>query len=362
MTDIRIEINENSKGAPRKRLAPIWLTSSLVGFVLTRILQILPSLAILSILMFAFIRMVPGDPARLILGPTATQEQIVALRDQLGLDHPVWRQYLAYVQNIAQGDFGTSYVSNTSVTAEFFSRFPATLELSIAALLLSVVVGLPLGRWSARRANTITDYSITASSVLLHSLPTFVVGLLLQLAFGVWLRLLPVDGRIGPRYRIPEVTNFATLDALIAGNFNAFGSALLHLVLPSITLACVSAGFIIRITRASVVEARRAAHVRTARGKGLSRSRLNKRHIQLNALPPIVTVIALQIGTMLSGAAITETIFSWDGVGSWVVLAIAAHDYPVVQSTILIFAVIFLLVNLVADVINVTLNPRLAVE
>ncbi|WP_083637803.1 ABC transporter permease [Pararhizobium arenae] len=351
-----------SKGVPRKRRTPLWLTGDLLSFVLKRVLQIIPSLMILSVLMFAFIRMVPGDPARLILGPTATAAQIEALRGQLGLDLPIWQQYLNYLANIASGDFGTSYVSNTPVAAEFFSRFPATLELSIVALILSVVVGVPLGRWSARRANTITDYSITASSVFLHSLPTFVVGLLLQLCFGVWLRWLPVDGRIGPRYRLPEVTNFATVDALLSLNLSAFGSALTHLLLPSITLACVSAGLIIRITRSSVIASRRAPHVRTARGKGLSRSRLNSRHIQLNALPPIVTVIALQIGTMLSGAAITETIFSWDGVGSWVVLSIASHDYPVVQSTILIFAVIFLLVNLVADVINAVLNPRLALE
>lgn len=327
-------------------------------YVLRRIAQVIPSLAILSVVIFVFIHSIPGDPARLILGPTASNQEVEQVRASLGLNRPLWRQYPSWIWQLLHGNLGHSYLDNSSVSSDFFQRFPATVELSAVALLIAVFVGVPVGQWAARHLETNRDHAATAAALVLYSTPTFVVGLLLELVFGVWWKVLPVDGRLSTQYQIQPVTHFMLIDTLLNSQPAAFGDALKHLILPGLTLACIPTGFIMRMTRSAIRDVQDQDYVRTARAKGIVTRRIRRRHVRLNALPPIITLVGLQVGTLLSGAAITETVFSWNGVGSWAVQSINNHDYPVVEATILIFALIFLLVNLIADVCIALVNPK----
>lgn len=331
----------------------------MLKYIVRRLLGAIPVLFGLSIVLFAFVHLLPGDPCRTILGQHATPEACQRLRVNLGLDLPMWQQYLDYVGSLLRGDFGASIVNNKPVLTEFAVRFPATLELSLAALTFAVGVGIPLGRLAARHAQGWIDGGVTVVSLLGISIPVFVLGLVLVYIFAVQLRWLPTGSRIDPRAGLELSTNFVLLDALLQGRPDLFVDGLRHLVLPAIALGSIPLAIIARITRAAVLDVANEDYVRTARAKGLTERRVDNRHVMRNAWLPVVTVIGLQVGGLLGGAVLTETVFSWNGVGRWVVDAIQGRDYFVVQSTILIFALLFLTVNLVVDVLYAFLNPRI---
>jgi peptide/nickel transport system permease protein len=328
-------------------------------YTIRRLLGAIPVLIGLSIVLFAFIHLLPGDPARTILGQRATAESLARLREALGLDKPLYEQYLDYVGDLLRGDLGKSIITDAPVLEDFLLRFPATIELTVAALLFAVGLGIPLGRFAARHTQRWPDALVTVVSLLGISVPIFVLGLTLQYIFGVQLGLLPVSGRVDVRLGIDNVTNFMLVDTLIAGQFGAFIDALRHLVLPAVALGSIPLAIITRITRAAVLDVSNEDYVRTARAKGLHTRRIDDRHIMRNAWLPVTTVIGLQVGGLLAGAVITETVFTWNGVGRWVVDAIQDRDYFVVQSSILIFAAIFLAVNLIVDIGYAVLNPRI---
>jgi peptide/nickel transport system permease protein len=328
-------------------------------FIIRRILGALPVLFGLSIILFFFLRLLPGDPAIAILGQHATPERIAQIRETLGLDKPILVQYAIYVGNLLQGNFGSSIIDNRSVVESFALRFPLTIELTVGALVFAVGLGIPLGRLAARHPNGWLDGFLTVLSLFGISIPIFVLGYTLVYVFGVQLHWLPSIGPIDPRLNVTPVTHFPIIDAILSGRPAAVIDAVAHLVLPAIALGSIPFAIVTRITRASVIDVSNEDYVRTARAKGLTNRRVNDRHIMRNAWLPVVTVIGLQVGSLLAGAVLTETVFAWSGVGSWVVTAIQNHDYIVVQSLILIFATIFLVVNLIVDVGYAFLNPRI---
>ena len=331
----------------------------MLKYTVRRLVATIPVLIGLSIVLFAFVHLLPGDPARTILGQHATEESLARLRAALGLDKPLYEQYFDYVGDLLRGDLGKSVITDAPVLEDFLIRFPATIELTAAALLFAVGLGIPLGRLAARHSQRWPDALVTVVSLLGISIPIFVLGLTLQYIMGVQLGLLPVSGRIEVRLGIDNVTNFMLIDTLLAGRPDAFLDALKHLILPAIALGSIPLAIVTRITRAAVLDVSNEDYVRTARAKGLTERRVDGRHIMRNAWLPVTTVIGLQVGGLLAGAVLTETVFTWNGVGRWVVDAIQDRDYFVIQSTILIFAFIFLMVNLLVDIGYAVLNPRI---
>jgi peptide/nickel transport system permease protein len=331
----------------------------MIKFIIRRLLTTIPVLFGLSVVLFAFVHLLPGDPAQAILGQHATPDRVAAMRRYLGLDQPLWMQYLGYVGNLLRGDFGASVVNNQPVLREFLIRFPATIELTIAAMIFAAGVGIPLGRFAARHAQRWQDGAVTLLSLLGVSIPVFVLGLSLQYFMSVELQALPASGRIDPHLGLASVTNSMLVDSLMAGRMDALVDALKHLILPAIALGSIPLAIITRITRASVLDVSNEDYVRTARAKGLRERRVDNRHVMRNAWLPVVTVLGLQVGGLLAGAVLTETVFSWGGVGRFIVTAIENRDYLVIENTILIFALIFLSVNLVVDILYAFLNPRI---
>ncbi len=331
----------------------------MLKYIVRRLLAAIPVLFGLSIILFAFVHLLPGDPVAALLGQHATPELTAQIREQLGLNKPLYEQYLQYIGQLLSGNLGQSVINNRPVVEELGLRFPGTIELTAAALLFAIGLGIPLGRLAARHVQGWPDGLVTVVSLLGISIPIFILGYTLQFFLAVQLKWLPTSGRLDPRTEIPGVTNFMLVDTLLAGRFDAFVDALRHLVLPAIALGSIPLAIITRITRASVLDVSNEDYVRTARAKGLTERRVDDRHIMRNAWLPVTTIIGLQVGGLLAGAVITETVFSWNGVGRYVVEAIQDHDYLVVQSTILVFALIFLVVNLVVDVGYAFLNPRI---
>ena len=331
----------------------------MLRYILRRVLGAIPVLFGLSVALFLFLRLLPGDPAEAILGQHATPELIKQIRETLGLDQPLYVQYLDYLGRLLHGDFGASIIDGRPVADSFLVRFPATIELTIGALIFAVGLGIPLGRLAARHPNGWIDGMVTVLSLFGISIPIFVLGYTLVFVFAVQLHWLPALGQIDPRLVVTPVTHFAIIDALLTGRVPAIVDSFAHLILPSIALGSIPLAIVTRITRASVIEVSNEDYVRTARAKGLTERRVNDRHIMRNAWLPVTTVIGLQVGGLLAGAVLTETVFTWNGVGSWVVTAIQNHDYIVVQSLILIFATIFLTVNLLVDIGYAFLNPRI---
>jgi peptide/nickel transport system permease protein len=330
-----------------------------IKYVTRRLLGAIPVLFGLSMVVFAFVHLLPGDPVAALLGQHATPELTAQIREQMGLDKPLYEQYGIYLGQLSRGDLGKSVINNRPIIEELGRRFPATVELTAAALLFAIGLGIPLGRLAARHAQRWPDALVTVISLLGISIPIFVLGYTLQFFFGAQLQWLPASGRINPRLDVDPVTNFMLIDTLLSGRLNAFADSLLHLILPAVALGSIPLAIITRITRAAVLDVSNEDYVRTARAKGLTERRVDSRHVMRNAWLPVVTVIGLQVGGLLAGAVITETVFSWNGVGSYIVNAIQDHDYLVVQSTILVFALIFLIVNLTVDVGYAFLNPRI---
>jgi peptide/nickel transport system permease protein len=323
------------------------------------VLGAIPILFGLSVILFMFLRLLPGDPAIAILGQHATPQLIAQIHETLGLDKPLYVQYLNYLGQLLQGNFGASIIDSRTVTDTFAIRFPITVELTIGALIFAVGLGIPLGRLAARHPNGWIDGMVTVVSLFGISIPIFVLGYTLAFIFAVELHLLPYPGPIDPRLNVDPVTHFPIIDAILSGNPGAVVDAFAHLILPAIALGSIPLAIVTRITRASVIDVSNEDYVRTARAKGLTRKRVDDRHIMRNAWLPVTTVIGLQVGSLLAGAVLTETVFVWPGVGSWVVTSIQNHDYIVVQSLILIFATIFLTVNLIVDIGYAFLNPRI---
>jgi peptide/nickel transport system permease protein len=328
-------------------------------FIVRRVLGAIPVLFGLSILLFLFLRLLPGDPAEAILGQHATPQLIAQIHKTLGLDQPLYIQYLNYLGGLLRGDLGASIIDGRSVVDGFLVRFPGTVELTVGALAFAVGLGIPLGRLAARHPNSWIDGLLTAVSLFGVSVPVFVLGYLLVFIFGVQLHWLPSLGQLDPRLGIPTVTHFSLIDALLSVRIDAIVDAVAHLILPSIALGSIPLAIVTRITRAAVLDVANEDYVRTARAKGLTERRVDDRHVMRNAWLPVTTVIGLQVGTLLAGAVLTETVFTWNGVGWWVVNAIQNHDYIVVQSLILVFATIFLAVNLLVDISYAFLNPRI---
>ncbi|RQP22441.1 ABC transporter permease subunit [Piscinibacter terrae] len=330
------------------------------SFIFKRLALVIPTFLGITLLVFGLIRLIPGDPVEAMSGERGmTQERYERLVHEFGLDRPMYVQYGEYVWKALHGDLGQSIKTREPVFAEFIGRFPATMELSIVAMLFALVVGIPAGILAAVRRNTIADYSVMGASLTGYSMPIFWWGLLLILFFSVNLGWTPVAGRIAIEYDVPSVTGFMLIDSLLSSDAGAFKSALRHLILPAIVLGTIPLAVIARMTRSSMLEVLREDYVRTARAKGASTFRVVGIHALRNALIPVVTTIGLQVGTLMAGAVLTENTFAWPGVGKWLVEAIHQRDYPIVQGGILMTATIIIVVNLVVDVLYGAINPRI---
>lgn len=332
----------------------------MLRFLLRRLGLVIPTFLGVTVLAFVLIHLIPGDPVEILVGERGIDPQRHAeLRAQMGLDRPLIVQYFSYIGGVLQGDLGKSIITKEPVLHEFFTLFPATIELSLCAMLFAVIVGLPAGVLAAVRRGSIFDHTVMATSLTGYSMPIFWWGLLLILFFSVHLGWTPVSGRISALYWVDAHTGFMLIDSLLSDESGAFLSAVRHLILPSIVLGTIPLAVIARMTRSSMLEVLREDYIRTARAKGLSPTRVIMVHALRNALIPVVTVIGLQVGVLLAGAILTETIFAWPGVGKWLVESIHRRDYPAVQGGILLIATIVILVNLTVDLLYGIINPRI---
>jgi peptide/nickel transport system permease protein len=331
----------------------------MLRFVVRRLLLLIPILIGVSIVVFIGIRNLPGGPAAGLLGQRATPEAVRQINHQYGLDRPLPVQYWRYLETVVSGDLGTSITTRRAVTTEIGERFPATIELALAAMVFALVLGIPLGFLAAKRHGGIFDHVSLVASLIGISIPVFFLGLILKYVFAVKLGWLPTVGQNSVLIDLDHPTNFYLLDALIAGDLGAFWDVVKHLILPAITLGSIPLAIVARITRAAVLDVQNEDYVRTARAKGLPMATVDRRHVFRNALLPISTVVGLQTGLLLSGAVLTETVFAWGGMGTWLYDAIRDRNYPVLQSGILFLAVIFVVVNLLVDISYAIINPRI---
>ena len=324
-----------------------------------RLLQLIPVLLGISVIVFTMITLTPGDPVEIMLGETqTTPEQIEALRHDMGLDRPAHERFLLFLGNAATGNFGLSFFHRQPIRDVILSRLPATIELTFTAMFLALVTAVPLGVLAAVRKNTNLDRAATVTSLLGVSMPGFWFGILLIMLFPVYLGVLPVSGRIGFGSEVPHFTGFLLIDTLAAGRLDSFYDALRHLLLPAVTLALPTAAILMRVTRTSMLEVMSQDYITFAEAKGLSRRRVLARHALKNALMPMVTVAALETGVLLSGNMIVETVFGWPGLGRLVVEAIFHRNYPLVQASVLVYVVTYVLLNFLADLLYTVLNPR----
>jgi len=332
----------------------------MLQFIVRRLLLVIPTFLGVTVLAFVLVHLIPGDPVELLVGERGIDpERHAELRAQMGLDRPLVVQYFSYVGGVLQGDLGKSIVTKEPVLREFLTLFPVTIELSICAMVIAVAIGLPVGMLAAVKRGSIFDHTVMATSLTGYSMPIFWWGLLLILFSSVIQEWTPVSGRISVQYWIDATTGFMLIDSLLSDESGAFVSALRHLILPSIVLGTIPLAVIARMTRSSMLEVLREDYIRTAQAKGLSPVRIVMIHALRNALIPVITVIGLQVGVLLAGAILTETIFSWPGVGSWLVESIRRRDYPSVQGGLLLVATIIIVVNLIVDLLYGVINPRI---
>ena len=331
----------------------------MLRFVVRRLILLVPILIGLSILVFLWIRALPGGPAQALLGERATEQAIEQIEHEYGLDKPIYVQYWRYLKTVIKGDFGQSVTTRRDVTEELRQKFPATIELAIAAMLFSTFFGIPLGFFAAKRYGGGFDHFSLVASLIGVSIPVFFLGIILKYVFAVQLGWLPTVGRIDVLIELEHPTNFYVIDAILAGDPAALWDVLKHLILPAIALGSIPLAIIARITRAAVLDVQNDDYVRTARAKGMPPAVVDRRHVLRNAMLPIVTIIGLQVGFLLAGAVLTETVFAWPGIGTWLVDAIESRNYPVLQGGILFVALIFVVVNLIVDVSYAFLNPRI---
>jgi dipeptide transport system permease protein len=335
----------------------------MLRYILYKLALIVPTVFGISLAAFSFVRLLPGDPILALAGQRSiSPERYAELREKFGYNRPIWQQYFEYLGNVLQGDFGISVATKRPVMGEFLTLFPATLELSLVAMTLAIAIGVPAGIFAAVKRGSWFDQATMGVALTGYSMPIFWWGLLLIILFSGVLGWTPVSGRIGLQHFFKPVTGFMLIDSLISGKSGAFTSALRHLILPSIVLATIPLAVIARQTRSAMLEVLSEDYVRTAYAKGLSPRRVVGLHAFRNALIPVVTTIGLQIGTLLGGAILTETIFSWPGIGKWMIDSIGKRDYVVVQSGLLLIALIVMAVNLAVDVLYAVINPRIRVH
>ena len=332
----------------------------MIGFLLRRLGAFVPTFIGVSIVSFLFIRLLPGDPIILMAGERGmSEERYAQLAAQFGYDQPLWAQYIDYVKGILRGDLGISFRTKRPVWDEFFALFPATLELSLCAIVFAVFLGIPAGIVAAVNRGKWPDQALMSTALIGYSMPIFWWALLLIILFSGMLGWTPVSGRISLMYYFPEATGFMLIDSLRSGQSGAFASAVQHLILPTVVLGTIPLAVIARQTRSAMLEVLGEDYVRTARAKGLAPARVNGLHALRNAMIPVITVIGLSVGTLLAGAILTETIFSWPGIGKWMVESINGRDYTSVQGGLLLIALIVMLVNLAVDVTYGLINPKI---
>ncbi|MGD6966145.1 ABC transporter permease [Rossellomorea vietnamensis] len=328
-------------------------------YTIRRLLQLIPVLLGMTFIVFMIIRAIPGDPAQTILGQQATKEAVAALRGQLGLDNPWYIQYFQYLAGLFQGDLGESIRTKSTVSSEIWPYLAATFELAVVAIFIAVVIGVNAGIISAWFQNSWFDYTAMILALVGVSIPIFWLGLMGQWIFGIQLDMLPTTGRENIRNPVDAITNLYLLDTLIQGDFQKFGEVIRHLILPGLALATIPMAIIARMTRSSMLEVMKSDYIRTARAKGLKMFLVVYKHSLKNAVIPVLTVIGLQMGLLLGGAILTETIFGWPGIGRYIYDAIGYRDYPVIQSGILVVAAIFVTINLIVDLLYAAVDPRI---
>lgn len=331
----------------------------MMSYTIRRFLMLIPVLFGMSIIVFSIVRAIPGDPAQTILGTKASPEAIANLRESLGLDNPFFVQYGTYIKDLLTGDLGTSIRTGTPINEEIWTALAATAELTIVAMIIAIVIGLNAGVISAWFRNSWFDYVIMVLALVGISMPIFWLGLMLQYQFAVDLGWFPTNGREDIRNPIDAITNFFLIDTLIHGNFSQFMAAVKHLLLPAIALGTIPMAMIARMTRSSMLGVMGSDYIRTARAKGQKMFWVVYKHAFKNAFIPVLTVIGIQSGLLLGGAILTETIFGWPGIGRYIYDAIQSRDYPVVQSGILVIATIFVLINLIVDLLYAVFDPRI---
>ena len=328
-------------------------------YIIRRLFQLIPVLLGISLLVFAFLHLIPGDPAVTMLGDRATPDAVEKLRERMGLNAPLPLQYLSFLGNLLRFDLGTSIFTGVPIFTEIKLRWPATFELSVIAMLFALLLGIPAGVIAAVKKNSWIDNLTMSGSLLGVSMPVYWLGLLLVYLFAVNLQWLPPSGRTAIGLNFEPITGFFIFDTLIQGNFKAFGDVVAHLVLPAVTLSTIPLAIIARITRSAMLEVLSQDYIRTARSKGLKELVVISKHALKNAMLPVVTIVGLEFGTLLGGAILTETIFSWPGIGSWIYGGILQRDYPVVQGGVVFVAFVFVLINLLVDLSYALLDPRI---
>ncbi len=334
----------------------------MLAYVIRRVLILIPTLLGVSIIIFFMLHLTPGDPAELLLGERASTDSLNQMREHLGLNRPLYVQYWMFIKRLAQGDLGETIWTRQKVIVEIKQRFPATIELSLAALMISCTLGVIFGIVSATKQYSVFDYASMLGALVGVSMPIFWLGLVFMLIFSVNLGWLPISGRLSVGVDLDVITNFYILDALLTANWEAFGDALWHIIMPACTLSTIPTAIVARMTRSSMLEVLRQDYIKTAKAKGLSQFKVIFKHALRNALIPVVTTIGLQFGVLLGGAILTETIFAWPGVGKWMYDAVMQRDYMVIQNGTLFIAAIFVVINLGVDVLYAVINPRISVK
>ncbi len=344
-------------------------------YIIRRLISVLPTLLGVAFVIFMFQRLIPGDPAVAMLGEHASQENVERIREQFGLNRPVFldvealrqgdlrgffdSQFIRYLGRLLQGDMGTSIHRRIPVAETLMQRFPATIELALLSMILAVLIGVPVGIASASRRNSLLDSVSMIGSLVGVSMPIFWLGLMEIMLFAVLLQWLPSSGRLSSSIQLEAVTNFVVIDSIISGNWEALIDALKHLAMPVIALATIPTAIIARMTRSSMLDVLQEDYIRTAKAKGLVGRVVLFKHALKNAFLPVITIIGIQTGTLLAGAVLTETIFSWPGIGKWVYDSILARDYPIVQGATLLIAIVFIVANLLVDLSYALLDPRI---
>ncbi len=333
---------------------------NLLRYVIARTLLSIPMIFILLSIIFVVVRVMPGDPVSAMLGGHAPEKVIEQKKEELGLNKPMIVQYANYLMQIGRLDLGNSMIFKQRVIDAIGEKLPATIELTFFGMLITLLVGVPLGALAADKRRSARDYSIRLFGIVIYCIPVYWLGLMFQMIFGIWLDIFPIAGRTGARVFAStfEKTGFYVLDTILIGDFSALGDVLLHLVLPSVTLGLVLSGIFIRLTRANMLDILKADYILAAEARGIRHRRVVYKHALLNAFVPILTMMGLQVAILMAGAVLTETTFSWPGMGRLLLERIYLRDYPTIQGVIVIFALIVALVSLVVDIIYALVDPR----
>jgi peptide/nickel transport system permease protein len=334
----------------------------MLAYIIRRILILIPTLLGVSVIVFLMLHLTPGDPAELLLGERATPQALDEMREHLGLKEPLYVQYGMFLKRLMQGDLGETIWTRQKVWTEVTQRFPATIELSVAALVISCFFGILFGIVSATRQYSIFDYLSMLGALAGVSMPIFWLGLVFMLIFSLNLGWLPLSGRLSIGVDLEVITNFYILDAILTRNWTALKDAVWHIILPAVTLSTIPTAIVARMTRSAMLDVLRQDYIKTAKAKGLSKMMIIFKHALRNALIPVVTTIGLQFGVLLGGAILTETIFAWPGVGKWMYDAVMQRDYMVIQGGTLFIAALFVLINLAVDVLYAVINPRISMR